>query len=137
MTTVLSRYGFVLSFRNSFEKASHVFSLKRQLQASHLVSNTTHTPDIWFEVIWFIFPHLWTCIIRCACLGVIQAIRSNNSRYIKVSNLNNIIIAKENICTLYLFNGSLTLRSLCITPSLWSACIPSAIWTKILKITSS
>ncbi len=56
---VMAWYGWVLPFKNFLEKAIHIIGSERRHQSAHLINHAAKAPNVRFQVVGLIFPHLW------------------------------------------------------------------------------
>lgn len=56
---VVAWYRRVLPFKNFLEKAIHIISSKWGHQCAHLINHAAKAPNVRFQVVGLIFPHLW------------------------------------------------------------------------------
>lgn len=71
---VVAGYGWVLTPENPFEQAIHVVRLEGWLQVAHFVSYAAKRPDVRFEIVWLVLPHLGAGVVRSTCLRVQKAL---------------------------------------------------------------
>ena len=70
---ILLWQSLVLAFEHALEQTLHVLRLKRRFQCYHFVDNAPERPEIAFEIVGFVAPHLGTRVVRCASLSIVQS----------------------------------------------------------------
>ena len=87
----------VFTLDHSLVKSSHVLCLERQVQAGHFVGYATNWPHITLEIVGFIPPYLWWCIVRCARLGIVETILASYLRNVEITDFHNVVICEKDV----------------------------------------
>ena len=91
------RNWLVLALEHPLVQLLHVTGLEGELETCHLIGDASHRPDITFEVIGFVLPYLWTCIIRRPCLCVVEPVGSGKPGDVEVAYLDDVVLRQENV----------------------------------------
>jgi len=85
------------AFENSFVQSVHIVGSEGGLESCNLVQYTAERPDVTLAVVWFVTPHFWRRVVRCACLGVQQTF-FRHFRHIQVAKLRTSVLLQKDIC---------------------------------------
>lgn len=91
----------ILAFKYSFKKSIHVICSERRHELTHFINYTSKRPNVWFQIVWLIFPDLRWCVVGSSSLCVKQAFFGNFG-YIKVSELRSTIFVQKYVCWLHI-----------------------------------
>jgi len=93
-------------------QAFHILSGEWRVQSNKLVEHTSEGPNIWFVVVRFILPYLWTCIVWGTGLSLKNACFSH-FRNIEVTQFDHTLFCKEYISALDIpMNNLLLMKAL-------------------------
>ena len=90
-----------LSLDDLFVEALHVVGAEGRHQGAHLVQDAAKRPNVALAVVGLVAPHLWTRVVRSACLRVTQALL-HNFRDVKIAKLRLHVFEQEQVCTLHI-----------------------------------